>query len=153
MLFPTLVVLYIYISTYWSVCRSVLRLIKGWTVRGSNSGGGEIFRPSRPALGVYPVSCTMGTGSFRGVKCGRGVTLTTHPLLAPRYWKIRAILLPPLGHNRTFNGVILPWPFTYWSICSVPKMAVFCISLILCFSGMLLDIFWMILRLFHLPIL
>jgi len=25
----------------------------------------------------------MGTGSFPGVKCGRGVTLTTHPLLVP----------------------------------------------------------------------
>jgi len=27
------------------------RLITGWTVRGSNPGGGEIFRLSRPALG------------------------------------------------------------------------------------------------------
>ena len=24
-------------------------------------------------------SCTMGTGSFPGIKCGRGVLLTTHP--------------------------------------------------------------------------
>jgi len=28
--------------------------------------------------------CTMGTGSFLGVKCGRVVTLTPHPLLVPR---------------------------------------------------------------------
>jgi len=28
----------------------------------------------------------MGTGSFPGVKCGRGVLLTTHPLLVPRSW-------------------------------------------------------------------
>ena len=41
---------------------------------GSNPGGDEIFHPSRPAL-----SCKMGTGSFPGVKCGRGVLLTTHP--------------------------------------------------------------------------
>ena len=27
---------------------------------------------------------TMGTGSFPGVRCGRGVTLTPHPLLVPR---------------------------------------------------------------------
>jgi len=33
----------------------------------------------------------MGTGSFPGVKCGRGVLLTTHPLLVPRSWKSRAI--------------------------------------------------------------
>jgi hypothetical protein len=39
----------------------------------------------------------MGTGSFPGVKSGRGVTLTTHPLLAPRSWKSRAIHLPPSG--------------------------------------------------------
>jgi hypothetical protein len=29
----------------------------------------------------YP--CTMGTGSFPGVKSGRGVTLTPHPFLVP----------------------------------------------------------------------
>jgi len=32
-----------------------------------------------------------------GVKCGRGVLLTTHPLLAPKSWKSRAIPLPPSG--------------------------------------------------------
>ena len=30
-----------------------------------------------------PASCTMGTRSFPGVKSGRGVTLTPHPLLVP----------------------------------------------------------------------
>ena len=50
----------------------------------------------------------MGTGSFPGVKCGRGVLLTTHPLLVPRSWKGRAIPLPPpLGHNQACNGVTL----------------------------------------------
>ena len=38
----------------------------------------------------------MGTGSFPGVKSGRGVTLTSHPLLMPWSWKSIAIpLLPP----------------------------------------------------------
>jgi len=41
-------------------------------------------------------SCTMGTGSFPGAKCSRGVLLTTHPLLVPRSWKSRAIPLPTL---------------------------------------------------------
>ena len=65
---------------------------------GSNPGRDEIFRPSRPALGpTQPhVKCKMGTGSFPGVKCGRGVLLTTHPLLVPRSWKSRAIPLPTL---------------------------------------------------------
>jgi hypothetical protein len=35
----------------------------------------------------------MGTGSFPGVKYGRGVLLTTHPLLVPWSWKSRAISL------------------------------------------------------------
>jgi hypothetical protein len=37
----------------------------------------------------------MGTGSFPGVKSGRGVTLTPHPLLVPWSRKSRAIPLPP----------------------------------------------------------
>ena len=28
---------------------------------------------------AHPASCKMGTGSFPGVRCGRGVTLTPHP--------------------------------------------------------------------------
>ena len=31
---------------------------------GSNPGGDEIFRPSRPAPGAHPASCKMGTGVF-----------------------------------------------------------------------------------------
>ena len=38
----------------------------------------------------------MGTGSIPGVKCCRGVLLTTHPLLVPQSWKNRAITLPTL---------------------------------------------------------
>ena len=45
---------------------------------------------------AHPTSCTMGTGSFPWVKYGRGVLLTTHPLLVPRTWKSRAIPLPTL---------------------------------------------------------
>ena len=46
--------------------------------------------------GAHPASCKIGTGSFPGVKCGRGVLLTTHPLLVLRSWKSRAIPLPTL---------------------------------------------------------
>jgi len=59
---------------------------------GSNPGGYEIFRLSQTG----PGACKMGTGSFPGVKCGRGVLLTTHPLLVPRSWKSRVIPLPTL---------------------------------------------------------
>ena len=55
---------------------------------------GRDFPPVQTGLGAHPASCTMGTGSFPGVKCGRGVLLTTYPLLVPRSWKSRAIPLP-----------------------------------------------------------
>jgi hypothetical protein len=63
---------------------------------GSNPGGGEIFRPSRQALGPTQSPVKRVPDLSRGVKCGRGVLLTTHPLLVPRSWKSRAISLPTL---------------------------------------------------------
>jgi hypothetical protein len=73
-------------------------------------GWGQDFPPVQTGPGAHPASCTRGTRSFSGVKCGRGVLLTTHPLLAPRSWKSKAIPLPPLGHNWACNGVTLPLP-------------------------------------------
>ena len=63
---------------------------------GIESRWGRDFPPVQPGPGAHPASCTMGTGSFPGVKCGRGVLLTAHPLLVPRSWKSRAIPLPTL---------------------------------------------------------
>jgi hypothetical protein len=48
--------------------------------------GVRFSAPVQTGPGAHPVSCTMGTGSFPGVKYGRGVTLTTHPLLVPTLW-------------------------------------------------------------------
>ena len=79
---------------------------------GSNPGWDEIFRPVQTGPGAHPASCTMGTGSFPGVKCGRGVLLTTHPLLVPRSWKSRAIPLPTLWATPGRNGITLTLPFT-----------------------------------------
>ena len=45
--------------------------------------GREFPHLSRPALGPAQPPVTMGNGSFPGVKSGRGVTLTPHPLLVP----------------------------------------------------------------------
>ena len=57
---------------------------------------GRDFPPVQTGPGAHPASCTMGTGSFAGVKYGRGVLLTPHPLLVPRSWKSRDIPLPTL---------------------------------------------------------
>ena len=54
------------------------------------------FPPVQTDPGAHPASCTMGTGSFPGVKYGRGVLLTTHPLLVPLSWNSTAIPLPTL---------------------------------------------------------
>ena len=49
---------------WWAgIAQSVQRLASGWTVRASNSGGGDIFhtRPDR-------LCCSLGTGFFPGIK-------------------------------------------------------------------------------------
>jgi hypothetical protein len=52
--------------------------------------------PVQTGPGAHPASCTMGTGSFPGVKCGWVVLMTTHPLLMPQSWKSITIPLPTL---------------------------------------------------------
>jgi hypothetical protein len=58
--------------------------------------GARFSPPVQTCPGAHPASCTMGTGSFPGVKTGWGMTLTPHPLLLPWSWKGRAIPLLPL---------------------------------------------------------
>ena len=58
--------------------------------------GARFTAPVQTGPGAHPASCTMGTGSFPVVKSGRGVTLTTHPLLVPWSRKSRSIPLLPL---------------------------------------------------------
>ena len=41
--------------------------------------GSRFSAPVQTGPGAHPVSCTMGTASFPGVKSGRGVTLTPSP--------------------------------------------------------------------------
>ena len=78
---------------------------------GIESRWGRDFPPVQTGPGAHSASCKMGTGSFPGVKYGRGVLLTTDPLLEPRSWKNRAIpLYPPSGPHRACNGITLPLP-------------------------------------------
>jgi DNA-binding transcriptional LysR family regulator len=69
--------------------------------------GARFFAPVQTGPGVQPASCTMGTGSFPGVKSGRGVTLTPHPLLVPWSRKGRAIPLLPLWAVRPVQSLIV----------------------------------------------
>ena len=81
---------------------------------GIESRWGEIFCLSRPALEPTQPPVQWVPGLSQVVKGGRGVLLTTHPLLVPRPWKSRAILLPTLlGHNWACNGITLPLLSSY----------------------------------------
>jgi len=46
--------------------------------------GARFSAPVQTGPEAHPASYKMGTGSFPGVRCGRGVTLTLQPLLVPR---------------------------------------------------------------------
>jgi hypothetical protein len=46
--------------------------------------GARFSAPVQTSPEAHPASCTMGTGSFPGVRCGWGVTLTPHTFLVPR---------------------------------------------------------------------
>jgi len=67
--------------------------------------GVRFSAPVQTGPGAHPASCTMVTGSFPGVKSGRGVTLTPHPLLVPWSRKGRAIPLHPLWALRPVESL------------------------------------------------
>jgi len=70
---------------------SVFGIATGYGLDGpgieSRWGGARFPAPVQTGHGAHPASCTMGTGSFPGVKSGQGVTLTPHPFLVPLVMK------------------------------------------------------------------
>ena len=66
--------------------------------------GARFSAPVQTSPGSHPASCTMGTGSFPGVKSGRAVTLTPHPLLVLWSRKCRAIPLLPRWAVQSLNA-------------------------------------------------
>ena len=87
------------------VAQSVQRLTTGWTVRGSNPGGGEIFtHPDRP---WGPPSLPYnGYRVFPGgkVRPGRAAASSTADMEEQSYTSTH-----PLGHNRACNGDTSPF--------------------------------------------
>ena len=78
---------------------------------GIESRWGRDFPTIQTSPGAHPAPCKMGIGSFPGVKCGRGVLLTTH------------LLLVPLGHT----GPVTVSHYLYlYSICEVYCDVSFC---------------------------
>ena len=74
-------------------------------VLGGPGMGARFSAPVQTGPGAHPASCTMGTGSFPGVKSGRNVTLTPHPLLVPWSWKCRTIPLLSLWAVRHLQSL------------------------------------------------
>jgi len=60
--------------------------------------GARFSAPLQTGPGAHPASCIMGTGSFPGVKSGRGVTLTHHPLVVP--WSRKCTAIPLLLYGQ-----------------------------------------------------
>ena len=87
------------------VAQSVQRLTTGWTVRGSNPGGGEIFRTCLDRPWGSLSLLYNAYRSFPGLKSGRGVTLTPHSLLVPWSRKSRAIPLLPVWSVRPVQSL------------------------------------------------
>ena len=75
------------------MAQSVQRLATGWKIRRSNPGEGKIFRTYPDRLRGPPSLLYNGYRVFPGGKGGRGVVLTTHPHLVPRFKKSVALYL------------------------------------------------------------
>jgi len=67
--------------------------------------GARFSAPVQTGPEAQPASCKMGIGSLPGVKSGRGVTATPHPLLVPWSRKSRAIPLLPLRAVRPVRSL------------------------------------------------
>ena len=98
---------------------SVVGIANGYGLGGPV--GARFSAPVQTGPVAHPASCTMGTGSFPGVKCGRGVTLTPHPLLVPWSRKSRAILLLPLWAVRPLQSLsaCTRAHFTFYLLCAI----------------------------------
>ena len=72
----------------------------GLDVPGIESRWGEIFRNVQTGHGAHPASCTMGTGSFSGVKrLGRDVDHPSYVVL-----KLKSKAIPLLRGQRWHSG-------------------------------------------------
>ena len=113
------------LSNYYLIYNVEQRLATGWTVRRSNPGGARFSAPVQTGPGAHLASCTIGTGSFPGVKSDRDVTLTPHPLLVPWSWKSRAIPLLPLWAVRPVQSLSACTRVTFTLLIHIIRVPVF----------------------------
>jgi len=107
----------------------------GWTVRGSNPGGGwrDLPHPSIPALGHTqpPLQCVPGLS--RGLS-GRGVALTTHSHLATTLREEYSYTsTPSLGLRGLLQGDLYLYLYAY--IYATRRFPQFVIKGMKCYYG------------------
>jgi hypothetical protein len=79
----------------------------------------KLLPPVQTGPGAHPASFTMGTGSFPGVKSGRGVTLTPHPFSCRVHESVDLYLYSPYGPYGLYRasvpvqGCTLPLSYHY----------------------------------------
>ena len=101
--------LLLFLSTQFTVWAGYRSRYSDW-LRAGRSGDripveARFSAPVQTGPGAHPASCKMGTGSFPGVKSGRGVTLIPHPLLVSWSWKSIATPLLPLWTVRPVQSL------------------------------------------------
>jgi hypothetical protein len=96
-------------KTAGRIAQSVERLATGWMVKGSNPGGGEIFRTCPDWPWVPPTLLYNKYRVFPGGKKRPGRVADPSPLLVPWSRKSRAIPLLPLWNV---------WPVQSLSACT-----------------------------------
>jgi len=69
------------------IAQSIYRFVTGWTVRGSNPGGGEFSAPVQTGPGANPASYTMGTRSFPKDRAAEACGVDNPPILTTRLKK------------------------------------------------------------------
>jgi hypothetical protein len=85
---------------------------------GSNPGGDEIFRPSRPALGPTQPPVKWVQGLSWGLRAAGACCWPLTPLKCCGRGRVELNLYPPSGPHRACNGITLPLPLliiAYWS--------------------------------------
>jgi len=85
---------------------SVVGIATGYGLDGpgiESRWGARFSAPLQTGPGAHPTSCTMGAGSFSGVKCGRAMTLTPHPFSCRSQERVELHLHSPYGPNGLYR--------------------------------------------------
>jgi hypothetical protein len=86
------------------IAQSVQRLATGWKVRGSNPGGARFSAHIQTGSGANPASCTVGSGSFPGVKAAKRDADHTPPSSAEVKKELSYTSTHPMGPPGPVTG-------------------------------------------------